>query len=68
MNILGQMREHMSTNRIRRLWWIDTRDMFADGLNKGAISRKALLTALTQGVWKVVHPIDSQLTRGVLHN
>ena len=38
VNILGQMREHMSTQRIRRLWWIDTRDMLAHGLNKGGSS------------------------------
>ena len=46
----------MSTHRIRTLWWIDTRDMLADGLNKGAVSRKALLEALTCGRWRVNHP------------
>ena len=59
MNILGQMREHMSTTRIKKLWWIDTRDMLADGLNKGAVSRKALLLALTKGLWHVEHPTVS---------
>ena len=31
MNILGQMREHMSTKRIKKLRWIETKDMLADG-------------------------------------
>ena len=59
MNILGQMREHMSTTRIKKLWWIDTRDMIADGLNKGAVSRKALLLSLTKGLWHLEHPTVS---------
>ena len=65
VNILGQMREHMTTQRIRRLWWIDTRDMLADGLNKGAVSRKALLTALTKGIWHVIHPSVNILSKGL---
>ena len=55
INILGQMREHMATHRIRYFWWVDTRDMLADGLNKGAISRKALIRALAVGMWNVQH-------------
>ena len=61
--VLGQMREHMACHRIRTLWWIDTRDMLADGLNKGAISRKALLKALTQGEWIVIHPTVHTVSR-----
>ena len=68
INILGQMREHMSYRRIRRLWWIDTRDMLADGLNKGAISRRALLTALTKGTWLVEHPTVSAWSKGLTYN
>ena len=59
INILGQMREHMSTGRIRVLHWIDTRDMLADGLNKGAISRKAILRALIHGTWRTEHDFVS---------
>ena len=66
MNVLGQMREHMSTHRIRKLWWIDTRDMLADGLNKGAVSRRALVKALTQGVWNVEHPTVHKLSKGMI--
>ena len=68
INILGQMREHMSYRRIRRLRWIDTRDMLADGLNKGAISRRALLTALTKGTWLVEHPTVSAWSKGLTYN
>ena len=56
----------MSTQRIRRLWWIDTRDMLADGLNKGAVSRKALFTALMKGVWHVAHETVSNISRGII--
>ena len=65
VNILGQMREHMSCRRIRALYWIDTRDMLADGLNKGAISRKPLMQALVQGIWRVIHPLVLRLSRNV---
>ena len=68
INILGQMCEHMSYRRIRRLWWIDTRDMLADGLNKGAISRRALLIALTKGTWFVEHHIVSAWSKGLSYN
>ena len=34
MPILGQMREHLHYKRIRYLFWIDTRDMLADGMTK----------------------------------
>ena len=68
MNILGQMREHMSTTRIKKLWWIDTRDMLADGLNKGAVSRKALLLALTRGLWHVEHPTVSMASKDISYS
>ena len=68
LNILGQMREHMACQRIRQLWWIDTRDMSADGLNKGALSRRALLRALTKGEWTVIHPSEKKLSKGMMIN
>ena len=68
INILGQMREHMACRRIRTLFWIDTRDMLADGLNKGAISRKPLMQALMQGIWRVIHPLVHKLSRKVIIN
>ena len=65
VNVLGQMREHMSSKRIRNLVWIDTRDMLADGLNKGAISRKPLFLALAQGIWTVKHKCVKQQSLGL---
>ena len=58
----------MATRKIRQLYWIDTRDMLADGLNKGAISRKPLLQALKEGVWRVVHPLVKKLSKQVIIN
>ena len=52
------LRELLDFCILKAIIWIDTRDMLADGLNKGAVSRKALLKALTQGVWIVVHPTE----------
>ena len=68
INILGQMREHMATRKIRQLFWIDTRDMLADGLNKGAISRKPLMRAMVEGGWKVLHPLVKRLSKSVVIN
>ena len=34
------------------LAWLDTRDMVADGLNKGTIDRDALREA-SQGIWQL---------------
>ena len=68
MNILGQMREHMSTKRIKTFWWIDTRDMLADGLNKGAVSRKASLLALTKGLWHLEHPTVSMESKNLSYS
>ena len=40
--------------------------MLADGLNKGAASRKALLTALMKGVWHVAHETERKLSRFII--
>ena len=36
------MRELLDKHMIRYLLWVDTRDMAADGLTKGAVARDAL--------------------------
>ena len=36
------LRELLDRGVLHRLWWIDTRDMVADGLTKGSIEREAL--------------------------
>ena len=51
--MLCQVKEMMRTGVLRRLFWVDTKDMLADGLNKGACSRAALLEFGNTGYWKV---------------
>jgi hypothetical protein len=36
------LRELLDTDVLDALWWIDTRDMAADGLTKGAVERTIL--------------------------
>ena len=43
----------MCTWTLRTLWWVDTRDMIADGLKKGIIARSALISAASEGYWKL---------------
>ena len=54
--ILLVARETLQTGRVRALHWCDTRDMLADGMNKGSISRKAIVDCMKTGVWKVSWP------------
>ena len=49
------MREYLDTKKITALHRVDTRDMLADGLTKGTISRDCLLLALKDGEWRVKH-------------
>ena len=53
---LMALRESLECRRLSKLWWVDTRDMLADGLTKGIINRSSLLTACTEGKWDVMHP------------
>ena len=55
MLLLG-LKEALRNGTLSAIWWIDTADMLADGLNKGLISRKALLEVPASGVWKLIHP------------
>ena len=36
------LRELLDRNVLDSMWWLDTRDMIADGLTKGAVDREAL--------------------------
>ncbi len=47
------IREKLEAGSIRRPWWLDTRDMLADGLTKGGIRRDAPVAACEGGTWKV---------------
>eukprot|EP00972_Heterocapsa_arctica_P091204 13457917-Heterocapsa_arctica.AAC.1 len=51
MAILLVMRENLVTGRVRRLYWVDTRDMLADGMNKGSVPRAAICDAMRMGLW-----------------
>ena len=44
------VRELIDEKRLRRLYWIDTRDMLPDGLTKGSIDRLALLDIISKKV------------------
>ena len=48
---LLQLKEMLRCFTIRTLWWVDTRDMVADGLNKGMVSRVALIKLAATGLW-----------------
>ena len=37
--ILLSVKESLLSHTLKALWWVDTVDMLADGLNKGAVSR-----------------------------
>lgn len=53
---LCQLKEAMLTHSLKKLWWVDTRDMVSDALNKGAVSRAALLALGSSGRWDLTHP------------
>ena len=51
--MLCQLKEALLCRGMRKLYWVDTRDMCADGLNKGACSRAALITVPSTGEWRL---------------
>jgi hypothetical protein len=52
--VLLSIKEMLKAHILKKLWWIHTEDMLADGLNKGSISRNALLHAAHTGEWKLL--------------
>ena len=52
---LLKLAEHLETKQLKCLTWIDTRDMLADGLNKGAVEREALRILCATGIWNIKH-------------
>ena len=52
------LRELLDTGVLKYLWWIDTRDMWADGLTKGSVDRQ-LLQELMGGILKLRHTAKS---------
>jgi hypothetical protein len=57
------LRELLDRGVLHRLWWMDTRDMAADGLTKGVIDREAV-HAIMNGVMFLRH--KSQVWRSAL--
>ena len=55
INHLHSIREQTRDGRIARLWWIDTRDMVADGLNKGGLPRDPILAICEDCKWVLMH-------------
>ena len=45
-----KLREFLDTRQLRRLWRVDTKAMFADGLAKGSVLRQAFAAA-PEGTW-----------------
>ena len=52
---LQSLREHLDASRTAKIHRIDTRDMLADALTKGSISRPATLEALAKCEWRLIH-------------
>jgi len=50
------LRELLDTKVIEAILWIDTRDMIADGLTKGAVDRAALHETMA-GTWTIQHAV-----------
>ena len=51
--LLCSLKEQLRSGLIRRLFWVDTLDMIADGLGKGSVSRQALLSLGNTGEWRL---------------
>jgi hypothetical protein len=56
--IVLQLKQLLVSGVLQSLFWIDTRDMVSDGLTKGLVSRKALMTLASTGIWKLQHPSE----------
>ena len=57
--ILLSIKESLLSHTLKTLWWVDTVDMLADGLNKGAVARTALYLSSQDSVWTVTKPAVS---------
>ena len=42
----------LDQKRLRKLHWIDTRDMCSDGLNKGTVDRIAIHNVIEKNIWR----------------
>ncbi len=51
--LLLQIKEQLSSGSLRKLWWVSTTDMAADGLNKGGVSRSGIMKLCMSGTWSL---------------
>ena len=65
--LLLALKEALSCGRLTRLWWIDTRDMIADAMNKGIIARRAVIET-AQGSWQLHHRMAETHCPGGVHD
>jgi hypothetical protein len=49
--VLHTLKEQLGTWHLKRIWWLTAEEMVADGLNKEAVSRRALLELTVGAVW-----------------
>lgn len=54
------LREQLRAQRLRQLWWCDTRIMASDGLTKGAVSRDGIIDIM-QGWWNLFVKMQIQI-------
>ena len=55
---LISVRDRMEQGIIRNLYWVDTRDMLADGLTKGGIDRQLLHSVSQDCQYKAKHECE----------
>ena len=48
---IQSVRELIDEHRLRRFYWVDTRDMLPDGLTKGSVDRVAILRLIEKNLW-----------------
>ena len=63
---LISVRDRMSSGMIRRLFWVDTRDMLADGLTKGGIDRELLHQVSNNCKYSAKHENAMHVKTGVV--
>ena len=56
---LLSLRDRLRVGTLSKAWWSDTRDMLADGLTKGSVSRQQLVECCDLGSYRVEHPTAS---------
>ena len=63
------VREYLDRGVLKRLTWLDTLDMLADGLTKGVVERESLIRLANEGVWQLqgLEPVHSDVAKSSQH-